>query len=134
VRLLREGKKFSQGDIEKRTGLIRCYISRVENGHTIPSLNTLERLAKALETPLHLLLYDGDKPPQARAVAEERGDPWGRTGKDARFLGKLRRQLAKMSGRDREALLAFVRALARPEGNPRAQEKVAESAESAKTA
>jgi len=31
LRALREEKKLSQGDIEKRTGLLRCYISRVEN-------------------------------------------------------------------------------------------------------
>jgi transcriptional regulator with XRE-family HTH domain len=36
LRELREQKQFSQGDIEKRTGLLRCYISRVENGHTVP--------------------------------------------------------------------------------------------------
>ena len=38
---LRESKSLSQGDIEKRTGLLRCYISRVENGHTVPAIETL---------------------------------------------------------------------------------------------
>src|SRR6266568_9500770 len=57
LRKLREDKDFSQGDIEKRTGLLRCYISRVENGHTVPSLETLERLASALEVPLYQLFY-----------------------------------------------------------------------------
>src|SRR5258708_39232736 len=63
LRKLREDKDFSQGDIEKRTGLLRCYISRVENGHTVPSLETLERLASALEIPLYQLFYEGDNPP-----------------------------------------------------------------------
>jgi len=49
LRELREEKKLSQGDIEKRTGLLRCYISRVENGHTVPAVETLEKLARALE-------------------------------------------------------------------------------------
>src|ERR1700721_3214550 len=64
LRAMREAKQLSQGDIEKRTGLLRCYISRVENGHTVPAVETLEKLARALEVPLYQLFYDGDKPPQ----------------------------------------------------------------------
>ena len=64
LRELREEKKLSQGDIEKRTGLVRCYISRVENGHTVPAIETLEKLARALEIPLYQLFYDGDEPPK----------------------------------------------------------------------
>src|SRR5574340_655230 len=63
LRKLREERNLSQGHIEKRTGLLRCYISRIENGHTIPSLETLERLATALEIPLYQLFYEGDEPP-----------------------------------------------------------------------
>jgi transcriptional regulator with XRE-family HTH domain len=61
---LRETKKFSQGDIEKRTGLLRSYISQVEHGHTVPAIETLEKLARALEIPLYQLFYDGDEPPK----------------------------------------------------------------------
>ena len=64
IRLLRETKKLSQGDIEKRTGLLRCYISRVENGHTVPAIETLEKLARAMEVPLYQLFYDGEEPPE----------------------------------------------------------------------
>ena len=64
LRVLREQKKFSQGEIEKRTGLLRCYISRVENGHTVPAVETLEKFARALEVPLYQLFYDGDEPPK----------------------------------------------------------------------
>src|SRR5690242_21775774 len=63
LRALREAKQLSQGDIEKRTGLLRCYISRVENGHTVPSVETLEKLARALEIPMYQLFYDGEEPP-----------------------------------------------------------------------
>jgi transcriptional regulator with XRE-family HTH domain len=54
---LREPKQLSQGDIEKRTGLLRCYISRVENGHTVPAVSTLERMARALEVPMYRLFH-----------------------------------------------------------------------------
>jgi transcriptional regulator with XRE-family HTH domain len=64
LRELREGKSLSQGDIEKRTGLLRCYISRVENGHTVPAIETLEKMARALEVPLYHLFYDGEEPPK----------------------------------------------------------------------
>jgi transcriptional regulator with XRE-family HTH domain len=58
LKSLRAQKKVSQGDMEKRTGLLRCYISRVENGHTVPSVETLERLAQALEVPMYRLFTD----------------------------------------------------------------------------
>ena len=63
IRWFREQKGLSQRDIEERTGLLRCYISRVENGHTIPSLDNLERLASVLDVPLYQLFYEGDEPP-----------------------------------------------------------------------
>jgi ribosome-binding protein aMBF1 (putative translation factor) len=53
LRALREEKKLSQGDIEKKTGLLRCYISRVENGHTVPAIEILEKMASALEIPMY---------------------------------------------------------------------------------
>lgn len=61
LKKLREDRSLSQGDIEKRTGLLRCHISRVENEHTVPSLETLERLAAALELPFYQLFYEGDE-------------------------------------------------------------------------
>jgi len=64
LREMREAKQLSQGDIEKRTGLLRCYISRVENGHTVPALETLEKFARALEIPMYQMFYDGDEPPK----------------------------------------------------------------------
>ena len=66
--MLREEKKLSQGDIEKRTGLLRCYISRVENGHTVPAVETIEKFARALEVPIYQLFYDGDEPPAATSI------------------------------------------------------------------
>src|SRR5436305_12644910 len=92
LRTLREKKKLSQGELEKRTGMFRCYISRVENGHTVPSFETLEKFARALEVPLYQLFYDGDEPPPLPPLARRKLSPensWGTTGKDARILEKF---------------------------------------------
>ena len=64
LRTLREEKKFTQGEVEKRTGVLRTYLSRVENGHTVPSVETLEKFARALEVPMYQLFYDGEEPPK----------------------------------------------------------------------
>jgi transcriptional regulator with XRE-family HTH domain len=63
LRTIRESKNLSQGDIEQRTGMLRCYTSRVENGHTVPSIETLAKYAQALEIPLYQIFYDGDEQP-----------------------------------------------------------------------
>ena len=115
LRALREEKKLSQGDIEKRTGLLRCYISRVENGHTVPAIETLEKLARALEVPLYQLLYDGEEPPQLPNLPKRKsGDDiaWGSAGKDARFLNKLRRLLSKSDEDDRKLILYMAQKVA----------------------
>ena len=107
LRSVRKEKKLSQGEMEQRTGLLRCYISRVENGHTVPAIGTLEKMARAFEMPLYLLMYEGEEPPALPPRAGKRLDEWGSAGKDARFLNKLCRSLAKMSERDRALLLGF---------------------------
>jgi transcriptional regulator with XRE-family HTH domain len=108
LRSLREKKNLSQGDIEERTGLLRCYVSRVENGHTVPAVETLEKFARALEVPLYELLYEGDEPPQRHPALDIKGsgaDAWGVSGKDARYLKQIIRFLSKMDEKDRKLLL-----------------------------
>ena len=115
LRALREEKKFSQGDIEKRTGLLRCYISRVENGHTVPAIETLEKMARALEVPLYQLFYDGEEPPELPNLPKRKtGDEiaWGSSGKDARFLAKFRRLLGRVDEGDRKLLLYMAQKMA----------------------
>ncbi len=117
LREMREEKKLSQGDIEKRTGLLRCYISRVENGHTVPAIETLEKLARALEVPLYQLFYDGEEPPKLPNLPRRKSSEdiaWGSSGKDGRFLNKLRRLLAKTEEADRKLLLHMAQKMARP--------------------
>jgi transcriptional regulator with XRE-family HTH domain len=116
LRAIREEKKLSQGDIEKRSGLLRAYISRVENGHTVPSVETLEKLARALEVPLYQFFYDGEKPPELASLPKRKTEEdivWGRTGKEARFLLKLRRLLSRMDEGDRRLLLYMAQKMAR---------------------
>ena len=115
LRELREQKSFSQGDIERVTGLLRCYISRVEHGHTIPSLETLERFASALEVPLYQILYTGEAPVTPRLTPrvslEELAEEVGPSGTEARFPLKLRGLVGKMTESDRSSLLDLVRRL-----------------------
>jgi len=116
LRALREQKNLSQGDIEKRTGLLRCYISRVENGHTVPAVETLEKLARAFEVPLYQLFYEGEEPPDLPNLLKLKSsdeDAWGSSGKDARFLNKLRRLLGKANEEDRKLILHLAQKLAR---------------------
>jgi transcriptional regulator with XRE-family HTH domain len=116
LRELRDQKKFSQGDIEKRTGLLRCYISRVENGHTVPSVATLEKMARALEIPMYQLFYDSDKPPEVPNLIKRKSSDdlaWGSSGKDAKFLNKLRRLMGKATEDDRKLILYTLQKMAR---------------------
>ena len=116
LRILREEKKFSQGEIEKRTGLLRCYISRVENGHTVPAVETLEKFARALEVPLYQLFYDGDEPPRLPNLPRRKSSValvWGDSGKDARTLMKFRQLLGRANEEDRRLLLFMAKKMVR---------------------
>src|SRR5277367_3052405 len=93
LKAIREQKKLSQGDIERSTGLLRCYISRVENGHTVPAIETLEKLARAMEIPMYALFYDGEKPPSAKLALALEDHGFGARGKDSRTLERFRRLL-----------------------------------------
>ncbi len=117
LKQLREQKGLSQGDIEKTSGLLRCYISRVEHGHTVPALETLERFAAALDVPLYNLFYEGDETPALpnltpRQDPEELAQESTPAGSEARFLLKLKGVVGSMVERDRVFLLDFAKKLA----------------------
>ena len=120
LRELRKVKNLSQGDIEKRTGLLRCYISRVENGHTIPAIETLEKLARAMETPLYQLFYDGEQPPvRIPNLPNSKGaedTAWGSSGKDAQLLVRFRKCLSRMDESDLTLLRFMAQKMARQNG------------------
>src|ERR1700737_1265666 len=113
LRELRVQKKFSQGDIEKRTGLLRCYISRVENGHTVPAVETLEKFARALEVPMYQLFYDGKKPKHPNPPKPNGSDiAWGSKGKDARLVATFCRLFRRINKSDLEMVLFVAKKMA----------------------
>ena len=116
LKKLREDRSLSQGDTEKRTGLLRCYISRVENGHTVPSLETMERLAAALEIPLYQLFYEGDAEPVLPNLSKRRTTEElvldAEQEKEVRFYEKVKRLLTKIDEKDRQLLLYMAQKLA----------------------
>jgi len=104
IRDFRLQKGMSQGDIEKRTGLLRCYLSRVENGHTVPSLETLQKIAGALELQLSEFFAED---PVSREVSNLHLSE-----DEIRFLTQVQRYSANLSDSDRRLLLAMVRKFA----------------------
>ena len=89
LRALREEKKLSQGDIEK--------------------------MARALECPLYQLFYDGEEPPVLPNLPKRKSSDdiaWGTSGKEARFLNKLRRLLGKADEEDRKLILYMAQKMA----------------------
>ena len=104
IRTHRLQKGLSQGDIEKKTGLLRCYLSRVENGHTVPSLDTLSKIAMALAMPIAQFFADDSFGHQfnAQKLSDE----------DLRFLTQIRRYSSNLNESDRKLLLAMVKKFA----------------------
>lgn len=108
IRNYRLQKGMSQGDIEKRTGLLRCYLSRVENSHTIPSLDTLAKIAAAIEVPLAQLFADD--------LNENLGNIPELSEDEVRFLNQIRRYSSTLNDSDRKLVLAMIRKMAATEG------------------
>ena len=115
LKKLREATNLSQGELEELTGLLRCYTSRVENGHTVPSVETLEKYARAFKLPLYRLFYEGEKPVKLPSYLkhETRDDSsWGTSGKDLQVFDRLRSLLKHISEGDRKLLLYTARKMA----------------------
>ncbi len=116
LRVLREEKKFSQGEIEKRTGLLRCYVSRVENGHTVPAVETLEKFARALEVPMYQLFYDGEEPPKLANLAKRKTGSdiaWGTKGEEAKPLANFCRLFSRLDKDDLGMVLFMAQRMSR---------------------
>jgi transcriptional regulator with XRE-family HTH domain len=103
IRDLRAAKGLSQGDMEHRTGLLRCYFSRVENGHTNPGIDTLQKIAKALEVPLAELFCEAPPGMEQAGAGVALGE------EDIRFLTQIQRYTADLDAGDRQILLALIR-------------------------
>ena len=116
LRALREKKNLSQGDIEKKTGVLRSYVSRVENGHTVPSVETLEKFARALEVPMYQLFYDGEEPPKLPNLPKRKSADdivWGSSGKDARLLSEFCRLFSRLTAGDLRLVMFLAQKMAK---------------------
>lgn len=115
LRALREQKGFSQGDLEQRSGLLRCYISSVEHSHTVPSIDTLEKMARALDVPLYCLFFEEEMDRKSGFRMQSRENRVGPDGprEDPYFLRLLRKQIHRLDERQRSLLLFMARTMAK---------------------
>ncbi len=111
LRTIRESRNLSQGDIEKRTGMLRCYTSRVENGRTVPSIETLAKYAQALEIPLYRLFYDGEEAPKKIKGLDLDGEKLSLG--ERREIESLGRKFIKLKSRDKILIGHMLAKLAR---------------------
>ncbi|HET9402224.1 MAG TPA: helix-turn-helix transcriptional regulator [Candidatus Acidoferrales bacterium] len=116
IRVLREARDLTQGDIEKRTFLKRSYLSRVENGHTIPSVETLEKIARSLNIAMYQFFYEGHSPVDEGSAAKRAASLYGSSGKELFVLDKFRQLLAEMQPRDRRLLLVMAQRMVSDRG------------------
>jgi transcriptional regulator with XRE-family HTH domain len=108
IRNYRSDRGLSQGDIERRTGLLRCYLSRVENGHTVPSLETLAKIAEAMEVSL-ADFFPGTDTAQDRETRKILGEL---SDEEIRFLADIKKYSATLSEDDKKLVLAMIRKMA----------------------
>jgi transcriptional regulator with XRE-family HTH domain len=111
LRELRESRNLSQGDLEVRSGLLRCYTSRVEHGHTVPGVETIEKYANALGIALVAFFSNEVNAPQREPPFTSRDPDWGSTPRERLQNHKIITGLAKMNERDRHLVLALVQRL-----------------------
>jgi transcriptional regulator with XRE-family HTH domain len=108
IRSYRGQRGLSQGDIERRTGLLRCYLSRVENGHTVPSLETLAKIAEAMDISL-ADFFPGTETPRDRETQRMLGEL---SEDEVRFLSEIKRYASTLSDGDKRLVLAMIRKMA----------------------
>ena len=118
IRSYRGDRGLSQGDIERRTGLLRCYLSRVENGHTVPSLETLAKIGEAMEISLADFFPGGDSAQdlQTRKVLSELSK------EEIIFLTEIKKCSTTLSDDDKKLVLGMIRKMATvvpPPRNPK---------------
>jgi len=112
IRALREEKKLTRGDLQERTGLQRTYIWRVENGYTVPAVETLEKFARGLKVPMYKFFYEGKKPPTPVRMDANSG-LWGTAGRQRKMFRHFLRYLAEIDESERSLLLYLAEEMAR---------------------
>jgi transcriptional regulator with XRE-family HTH domain len=117
LQALREQNGLSQREVEKKTGLLRTYVSRLETGSSTPSLRTLMKFSRVFKVPMYQLLYDGEEPPKLATFSKRKSDGedrWGEFGKEARMLKTFCQLFSRMTKRDLGLLLRMARDMSKP--------------------
>src|ERR1700741_3955240 len=104
IKTYRGQRGLSQGDIERRAGLLRCYLSRVENGHTVPSLETLAKIAEDMEISL-ADFFPGTETPRDRETQKMLGELSEDQG---RFLSEIERNITSLSVVEKQLFLGMI--------------------------
>jgi transcriptional regulator with XRE-family HTH domain len=112
LREMRQARHLSQGDIEKKVGLLRCYTSRIENGMTIPSIETLEKFAYALEIPLYRFFTNGEVVRAPKLPTTNSKSGWGTGGKNRRELRRFAKSFKRMDNRKQKLLVHLAEKMA----------------------
>src|SRR5712691_7243739 len=116
LRELREQKQLTQGEVAKRTGLLKPYVSRIENGHSVPAIETLEKFARALEVPMYQMFFEIEAAPKLPQLPKRKAANsklWGSSGREARLLARFCRLFKRMQDSDRGLLLFMAQKMAR---------------------
>jgi transcriptional regulator with XRE-family HTH domain len=109
VRDLRNVRNLSQRQLAARMNVPRTYISKIENGKAMPTLSSLERLARALQVDISALLRDAPTRHQDE-TAMLTADP---------FLAEIARYSAHLTSTQKSIFLNHVRELAQNSGQLR---------------
>ena len=104
IRNFRLQRSMSQGDIEKRTGLLRCYLSRVENGHT-PVPRHARQNCRSHGSALSQFFSEGSNSNGHKGLPQLSDD-------EVRFLSQMRRYAVNLNDSDRKLVLAMVKKMA----------------------
>ena len=102
VRDLRHVRNLSQRQLAGRMGVPRTYISKIENGKAMPTLNSLDRLARALDVDISALLRDAPTR-HSNETAMLMNDP---------FLAEIAQYTSQLDSLQRSIFLNHVRELA----------------------
>jgi len=102
VRDLRHVRNLSQRQLAARMGVPRTYISKIENGKAMPTLSSLDRLARALQVDISALLRDAPTRHQDE-TAVLMTDP---------FLAEIAKYAAHLNSTQKSIFLNHVRELA----------------------
>jgi transcriptional regulator with XRE-family HTH domain len=101
IRMLRQKSGLSQRQLALRMQVPRTYVSKIENEKAMPTLSSLERLARALEVSMADLLKGSN-----RSLEDDIADLM-----HDEFIAEVVQYLGKLDSMQRSSLMAQVRDL-----------------------